>query len=58
MIIFAYIFSIIFLFLILKIFGLSIKIILRFVFNALIGGIVISIMNLLGANITLTWITK
>ena len=53
----TYILAVLILFIILKLFGLSMKIISRFIFNALVGGIVISIINLFGANITLTWLT-
>lgn len=56
-IILTYIISVVILFAVLKVIGLSMKIIARFIFNALIGGIVISIINLFGANITLTWIS-
>ena len=56
MIILAYFVAIFILFLVLKMFGISMKIISRFIFNALIGGIVISIMNLLGMNIALNWL--
>ena len=53
----TYILAIVLLFAILKIIGLSMKIIVKFIFNALIGGIVISVINLFGANITITWLS-
>lgn len=56
-IVLTYILAILILFGILKLFGLSMKIIMKFIFNALIGGIVISVINLFGAGITLTWLT-
>lgn len=56
-IVLTYILAILILFGILKLFGLSMKIIMKFIFNALIGGIVISVINLFGANITITWLT-
>lgn len=52
-----YILAILILFGVLKLFGLSMKIIMRFIFNALVGGIALSIINLFGANITITWLT-
>ena len=56
-IIITYILAILILFGVLKLFGVSMKIIARFIFNALVGGIVISLINLFGANITLTWLS-
>lgn len=56
-VIITYILAIFILFGVLKLFGLSMKIIMKFIFNALVGGIVISLINLFGANITLTWLT-
>lgn len=56
-VIITYIIAVLLLFGILKLFGVSMKIIGRFIFNALVGGIVISLINLFGANITLTWLT-
>ena len=53
----VYILAVLILFGILKLIGLSMKVILSFIFNALVGGIVIAILNLFGANITITWIT-
>ena len=56
-VIITYILAVAVLFGVLKLFGLSMKIIAKFIFNALIGGIVISLINLFGANITLTWLS-
>ena len=56
-VIIIYILAVLVLFVILKLFGLSMKIISRFIFNALVGGIVISLINLFGANITITWLS-
>lgn len=56
-VILVYVLAVLILFAVLKLLGLSMKIILRFVFNALVGGIVISIINLFGANITITWLS-
>ena len=56
-VILTYILAIVILFAVLKIIGLSMKIIVKFIFNALIGGIVISVINLFGANITITWLS-
>ena len=56
-VILTYIFAIVILFAVLKIIGLSMKIIIKFIFNALIGGIVLSVINLFGANITITWLS-
>jgi len=53
----TYILAVLILFAVLKLIGLSMKIIMKFIFNALVGGIVISLINLFGANITLTWLT-
>lgn len=56
-VIITYILAVLILFAVLKLIGLSMKIIMKFIFNALVGGIVISLINLFGANITLTWLT-
>ena len=55
-VIIVYILAVVILFVVLKIIGLSMKIISRFIFNALVGGIVLSIINLFGANIAITWV--
>ena len=56
-VIITYILAVVILFVVLKLIGLSMKIIMKFIFNALVGGIVISLINLFGANITLTWLS-
>lgn len=54
----TYLIAIIILFAVLKVFGLSMKIIVKFIANAIVGGIVIFIINLFGVGLELNWITS
>ena len=46
------------LFVILKVLSMPMKIIVKFLINALVGGIVIYVLNMFGAGLTLNWITS
>ncbi len=46
------------LFVILKVLSMPMKIIIKFLINALVGGIVIYALNMFGAGLTLNWITS
>lgn len=46
------------LFVILKVLSMPMKVIVKFLINALIGGIVIYALNMFGAGLTLNWITS
>ena len=46
------------LFVILKVLSMPMKIIVKFLINALVGGIVIYALNMFGAGLTLNWITS
>lgn len=52
-----YIIAILVLFVVLKILSLPMKIIIKFIINAIVGGIVIIIINLFGVGLELTWLT-
>ncbi len=45
------------LFLVLKILSLPMKIIIRFVINAVIGGIIYYVLGLMGIGLTITWVS-
>ena len=53
----SFIVAVLVLFLILKILSLPMKIIIRFLINAAVGGIVIFVLDLFGVGIEITWIT-
>ncbi len=53
-----FIIGIVVLFIVLKILAMPMKIIIKFLVNALIGGIVIYVLNLFGVGMTLNWITS
>ena len=53
----VFIIAVAILFAILKVIGLSMKIIISVVINAIVGGIVIALLNLFGANIAITWVS-
>lgn len=46
------------LFIVLKILSMPMKIIIKFLINALVGGVVIYVLNLLGVGLVLNWITS
>ncbi len=52
-----YIIAILVLFVVLKILSLPMRIIIKFIINAIVGGIVIIIINLFGVGLELTWLT-
>lgn len=52
-----YIIAVLVLFIVLKILSMPMKIIIKLVINALIGGIVIYVLNLFNVGIVLNWIT-
>ena len=52
-----YIIAILLLFVVLKILSLPMRIIIKFIINAIVGGIVIIIINLFGVGLELTWLT-
>ncbi len=45
------------LFIVLKILSMPMKIIIKFLINAVVGGVVIYVLNLLGVGLVLNWIT-
>lgn len=45
------------LFIILKILSMPMKLIIKFLINALIGGVVLYVLNLFGVGIVINWIT-
>lgn len=45
------------LFIILKILSMPMKIIIKFLINAVVGGVVIYVLNLIGVGLVLNWIT-
>lgn len=53
-----FIIGIVILFVVLKILSMPMKIIIKFLINAVIGGIVIYVLNLFGVGMTLNWITS
>lgn len=53
-----FIIGIVILFVVLKILSMPMKIIIKFLINAIIGGIVIYVLNLFGVGMTLNWITS
>lgn len=57
MTIIPYIIAVLILFIVLKILALPMKIIIKFIINAVIGGIVIFVINLFGIGLELTWLT-
>ncbi len=52
-----YIIALLVLFIVLKLLSLPMRIIIKFIINAIVGGIVILILNLFGLGLELTWIT-
>ena len=52
-----YIIAILVLFVVLKILSLPMRIIIKFIINAIVGGIVIITINLFGVGLELTWLT-
>ena len=52
-----YIIALLVLFIVLKLLSLPMRIIMKFIINAIVGGIVILILNLFGLGLELTWIT-
>lgn len=52
-----YIIAVLVLFIVLKILSMPMKIIIKLVINALIGGVVIYVLNLFNVGIVLNWIT-
>ena len=52
-----YIIAILVLFVVLKILSLPMRIIIKFIINEIVGGIVIIIINLFGVGLELTWLT-
>ena len=53
-----FIIGVVVLFIVLKILAMPMKIIIKFLINAIIGGIVIYVLNLFGVGMTLNWITS
>ena len=53
-----YVVGVVILFVILKILALPMKIIIKFLINALVGGIVIYVLDLFGAGLVLNWMTS
>lgn len=53
-----FIIGIVVLFIVLKILAMPMKIIIKFLINAIVGGIVIYVLNLFGVGMTLNWITS
>ena len=51
-----YLIAVVILFIVLKLLSLPMKIIIRFLINAAVGGIVIFALNLFGVGLELTWI--
>ena len=51
-------YGVIVLFVVLKILSLPMKIIIKFLINAIVGGIVIYVLDLFGVGLTLNWITS
>ncbi|MCI8396727.1 MAG: transcriptional regulator [Clostridia bacterium] len=52
-----FIIGVIVLFIILKILSMPMKLIIKFLVNALIGGVVLYVLNLFGVGIVINWIT-
>ena len=52
-----FIIGVIVLFIILKILSMPMKLIIQFLVNALIGGVVLYVLNLFGVGIVINWIT-
>ena len=53
-----FIIGVVILFAILKILSMPMKIIIKFLINALVGGIVIYVLDLFGVGLTLNWMTS
>ncbi len=53
----TFLIGVVVLFLVLKIFALPMKLIVKFVINAVIGGIVLYVLNLVGVGLAITWIS-
>lgn len=53
-----YIVAVLILFIVLKVLSMPMKIIIKFLVNAVIGGIVIYVLNLFGVGMTLNWISS
>ena len=53
-----YVVGVVILLVILKILALPMKIIIKFLINALVGGIVIYVLDLFGAGLVLNWMTS
>ncbi len=53
-----FIVGVIILFVILKVLSMPMKIIVKFLINALVGGIVIYVLDLFGVGLALNWITS
>ena len=53
-----FIVGVVILFVILKVLSMPMKIIIKFLINALVGGIVIYVLDLFGVGLTLNWITS
>lgn len=52
-----YLIAVVVLYVVLKLFSLPMKIIMRFIINAIIGGVVIFALSLFGIGITITWLS-
>lgn len=52
-----YIIAVLVLFIVLKILTLPMKIIIKFIINAIVGGVVLFVLNLLGIGFTITWVS-
>lgn len=52
-----YVVAVLILFIVLKILALPMKIIMKFIINAIVGGAVILVLNFFGIGIVLTWLT-
>ena len=52
-----FVIGVLILFIILKILSMPMKIIIKFLINALIGGVVLYVLNLFGVGLVLNWIT-
>lgn len=52
-----FVIGVLILFIILKILSMPMKIIIKFLINAVIGGVVLYVLNLFGVGLVLNWIT-
>lgn len=52
-----FIIGVLVLFIILKILSMPMKLIIKFLINALVGGVVLYVLNLFGVGIVINWIT-